>query len=72
MELKKNQILITISEDKKKLTVECGAFFHPITFDACPNKTIQNIGNAIKTYDEKLYPSVLSFPCVFKSTKYHL
>lgn len=26
--------------------------------------------NLIKTYDEKLYPSVLSFPCVSKSTKY--
>lgn len=53
MGLKKNQILITISEDKKNLTVECGAFFHPMTFDSCPNKTIQNIGNAIKAYDEK-------------------
>ena len=24
-----------------------------MTFDSCPNKTIQNIGNAIKAYDEK-------------------
>lgn len=53
MELKKNQILITISEDKKNLTVECVAFSHPMKFDSYPNKIIQNIGNAIKAYDEE-------------------
>jgi len=52
-ELKSNQILITISEDKKQITVECGAFNHPLTFDSCPDKTIYNIGNAITAYDEK-------------------
>jgi len=50
--LKNNQILITISADKKKITIECGAFNHPMTFSSCPNKTISNIGNAIKAYDE--------------------
>lgn len=52
MNLKNNQILLTISEDKKLLTVECGAFGYPMTFSCCPNKTIVNIGNAIKAYDQ--------------------
>lgn len=53
MKLEKNQILITISEDKKLLTVECGAFNHPIDFSNCPKETIGNIGNAVKSYDER-------------------
>lgn len=32
-QLKPNQILLEISEDKKKVTVSsCGAFYHPLTF----------------------------------------
>ena len=52
MKLEKNQILITISEDKKLLTVECGAINRSIEFSNCPKKTIENIGNVVKAYDE--------------------
>ena len=51
-ELKNNQILIEVSEDKKKITVSLGNF-PSLTFDACPNKITQNIGNAITSYFEK-------------------
>lgn len=52
MGLNDNQILITISENKKELTIETGSL-GSITFDSCPNKIIENIGNAIKAYDER-------------------
>lgn len=48
--LKPNQILLEISEDKKKVTVSCGAFWHPITYDACPAKVTKNLGNALNAY----------------------
>lgn len=51
MEIGRNQILLTISEDKKEVTVECGAFYLPKTYSLCPKKTVENIGNAIKAYD---------------------
>lgn len=58
--LQNNQILITISKDKKKLTVETG-LGHSITVDSCPNRTIDNIENAIKALDEK-YEFTKSMP----------
>lgn len=53
MKLQKNQILVTISEDKKLLTVECGAISYPVDFSCCPKNTIENIGNAIKAFDKR-------------------
>lgn len=46
-----NEILITISEDKKKITVS--TVYREMTFDACPNNVLENIPNAIKSYVEK-------------------
>lgn len=52
-ELKRNQILIEISEDKKNVTVTAGCFFNqPMTFDGCPSKVVENLGNALKAYDK--------------------
>lgn len=51
--LERNQILLEISEDKKKVTVSCGAFWHPITFDTCPAKVTNNLGNTINSYIEQ-------------------
>ena len=45
-QLKPNQILLEISEDKKKVTVSCGAFYHPLTFDTCPAKLTENLSNS--------------------------
>jgi len=52
-QLKPNQILLEISEDKKKVTISCGAFYHPLTFDNCPAKITKNLSNALNTYIEK-------------------
>lgn len=48
--LKPNQILLEISENKKEVTVSCGAFWQPITYSACPARVTENLGNAIDTY----------------------
>lgn len=73
MQLEKNQILITLSEDKKILTVECGAIDYPINFSACPDKPIKNIGKAIIGYDErvglsKYHPEWIPSGCMYKGT----
>lgn len=52
-QLKPNQILLEISEDKKKVTVSCGAFYHPLTFDTCPAKLTENLSNSLNTYIER-------------------
>lgn len=52
-QLKPNQILLEISEDKKKVTVSCGAFYYPLTFDACPAKVTENLSNLLNAYIEK-------------------
>ena len=52
--LKRNQILLTISEDKKLLTVE-NSFGDRITVSNCPNKTLENIGNAVKALENKYH-----------------
>lgn len=36
--LEKNQVLISISEDKRKITIEAGAVPQEITYDACQLK----------------------------------
>ena len=52
-QLKPNQILLEISEDKKKVTVSCGAFYNPLTFDTCPAKTSHNVTIKIsRWYDD--------------------
>lgn len=55
--LEKNQILISISEDKRKITIEAGAVPQEITYDACPAKVLENIGNVITAFsgDTGLY-----------------
>ena len=50
--LEKNQILISISEDKRKITIEAGAVPQEITYDACPAKTLENIQNAIDAFSK--------------------
>lgn len=52
-QLKPNQILLEISEDKKKVTVSCGAFYHPISFDVCPSEITESLSNALDTYIEQ-------------------
>lgn len=52
-QLKPNQILLEISEDKKKVTVSCGAFYYPLTFDACPTKLTENLSNSLNAYIEQ-------------------
>lgn len=51
--LENNQILLEISEDKKKITVSSGSFFCPMTFDSCPAKVVEDIPNVIKAYAKK-------------------
>ncbi len=51
--LKRNQILVEVSADKKKVTIQSGVFCYPITFDSCPAKVTENLGNAVNAYIEQ-------------------
>lgn len=50
MELGKNQILLTLSEDKRVLKVESGASAISIDFDSCPNHPVDSIERAIEAF----------------------
>ncbi len=52
-ELKPNQILLEISEDKKTVTVSCGAFCYPLTFGTCPANVTKNLSNSLNSYIEE-------------------
>lgn len=55
--LANNEILISISEDKRKITIKSGAVPQEITYDACPAKVLEELANAISAYsrDTGLY-----------------
>ena len=50
--LDKNQILITISEDKQKITIAAGgSCVREISFESCPTKSpLETITNAIESF----------------------
>lgn len=50
--LKRNQLLVTISEDKKSITVE-NSFGDKVIVASCPNKPLDNIGNAVQVLEKK-------------------
>lgn len=50
MSLGKNQILLTLSDDKKVLKVESGASSISIDFDSCPNHPVESIEKAIDEF----------------------
>lgn len=52
-QIKTNQILLEISEDKQTVTVYCGAFYEPITFCTCPAKVTENLSNLLNAYINK-------------------
>ena len=47
--LANNEILISISEDKRKITIKSGAVPQEITYDACPAKVLEELANAIQS-----------------------
>lgn len=47
----KNQILITISEDKQKITIAAGGdCAREMSFQTCPTKPLEGVGNAINSF----------------------
>jgi hypothetical protein len=48
--MENNQILITISDDKKTITVS--TVYKDMTFSSCPNSVLENLPNAMQSYVE--------------------
>lgn len=48
-DLGRNQMLITLSEDGKKTTVEIGGL-HEVTYSSCPDKPYEQLQNSINDY----------------------
>lgn len=59
-QLNNRQILIEVSEDKKKVTISSGRCYREITYDACPAKLTNGLENSLNAYIQAtnlaLYP----------------
>ena len=66
-ELKKNQILIEISEDKTKIRVSAGLIHYPVVFNTCPGAIFESIENVLGKFFYKT--GLDNFP-EWHSTKY--